>query len=314
MRYFAFAAAFLGASSFLSAADSVLLNLIMPNAQVVAGVDLAKAKTSPFGQFVLRQMPADSDFTKFITTTGFDPRRDLQEVLMATAADHKSGMVVARGTFDVVKITTLANADGKVRVTTYNGAQLFLPLDPKQTQAFAIYDNSFAVAGDAVTVRAALDRRKTQNPLDPALLAKISMYGAADAWSVSMVPLSALGGNQPSTKPGPLSGILQGDLLKKVSETSGGVTFNSPVQVTGELIADSSQDATALGDVVKLLASMVQTNAGPAGAEVATLLQSLSVSTEGNKLKLALSIPEAQLEALIESGKQAGKTRKIEKI
>ena len=57
MRQTAFLAAFFSSAVFLSAADPTLLNMIMPDAKVVAGVNVSKAETSPFGQFVLRSMP-----------------------------------------------------------------------------------------------------------------------------------------------------------------------------------------------------------------------------------------------------------------
>ncbi len=315
MRYIALATAFLSASSFVSAADPALLNLVMPDAQVVAGVNVAKAKTSPFGQFLLRQMPEDGDFAKFINASGFDPRRDLQEVLMATTMGQHSGLVAARGNFDASKISALVAAEGKHTITTYNGAQLLAATDAKMNQALAFFDGNFAVAGDLALVKAAIDRRKTNNAINPQLAAKVAMYGAADAWTVSLVPLSSLGGKAGQAGAGPLNGMLQGDLLKNVTETSGSLTFDSPVRVTGELVATSDKDATALGDVVKFLASMIQTDGGEAGAPVATLMKNLSVSTEGKILKLALAIPEAELESLIQSsGKMNHKRRSIEKI
>jgi len=314
MRYTAFTAAFLGAASFLSAADPLLLNLVMPDAQIVAGVNVAKAKTSPFGQFILRQMPPDSDFSQFVNASGFDPRRDLQEVLMASTGTQNHGMVAARGTFDAAKIAALATADGKHKVAPYNGAQLLTATDPAMKQAVAFFDGTFAVAGDLDTVKAAVDRRKATNPVNPLLASKVAMYGAADAWTVSLVPLSNFAMKNGTPVPGPFAGVLQGDLLKKVSESSGGVTFDSPVQVTSELVSDTNQDAVALGDVVKFLASMIQTTPGTPGASIATLVQNLNVTTQGNVLKLALAIPEAQLESLIEAAKATGKKTAAEKI
>ncbi|MDQ6678476.1 MAG: hypothetical protein M3Z09_14415 [Acidobacteriota bacterium] len=306
MRHIAFAAAFLGASSFLSAADPALLNLIMPDAQVVAGVNIAKAKTSPFGQFVLRSLPANPDFDKFVKASGFDPRSELDEVVMASSGGHQHGLVIVRGTFNAAKISTLAAADGKHTVTDYNGAQLITSSEPNAHEAMAVLDATaptLVLVGDLVAVRAAIDRRNVATPLNSALAAKIAAYSATDAWTVSVVPLSSLGGKAENSG-NPFNGVLQGDLLKKVQETSGGVTFTSPVLVTGEAVADSDQDATALRDVVKLLASMVQTSGNPAEASVATLAKSLDVTTEGKVLKLSISIPEAQLEGLFAAASQ----------
>ena len=306
MRYLAFATAVFGASSFLHAADPQLLSLIMPDAQVVAGINVAKAKTSPFGQFVLMQMPTNGDFSNFVSISGFDPRQDLQEVLMATVAGQNNGLVAARGTFNAAKILSLISEDSKQPITTYNGVQLVAFTKDKADSAVAILDQNFAVMGNLSLVKAAIDRRKSPTTISAELAAKVAMYGAADAWTVSLVPLSSLGGAKTA---GPFDGVLQGDLLKKVNESSGSVTFDSPVHVNGELLTDTPQDATALGDVVKFLASMVQTSGGT-GSPVATLVQSLTVSTVGNVLKLALSIPEDQLEALIQSGaKESGKKK-----
>jgi len=314
MRHIAFAAAFLGASSFLLAADPALLNLVMPDAQVVAGVNIAKAKTSSFGQFVLRSLPANSDFDKFVTASGFDPRKDLEEVVMATSGGHKNGLVVARGTFNAAKIAALAAADGKHKVTTYNGAQLITSSDPADQGAMAIWQDtapSLALVGDINTVKSAIDRRKTATALNSVLAAKIAAYSATDAWTVSIVPLSSLRAGKAELPGNPLNGILQGDLLKKVQETSGGVTFTSPVLVTGEAVADSDQDATALRDVVRLLASMIQTGGNTAEAPVATLVKSLEVSAEGKVLKLSISIPEAQLESLFAAAGERKASSKV---
>ncbi len=314
MRHLAFATALLGASTLLPAADPQLLSLAMPDAQIVAGVNVAKAKTSPFGQFILRQMPADGDFAKFVNMSGFDPRRDLQEILMATPAGHDAGLVALRGTFDAAKIAALATSDGTHSVTRYGGVDLIVPTSAEAQGAIAILDTNTAVMGNVAVVKAAVDRRKVSAPISAELAAKVAAYSAADAWTVSLLPLSALASDTKAAGT-PLSGVLQGDLLKKVTQTSGSVTFESPVRVTGELTANTNQDALALGDVIKLLASMIQTSGGNAGTPVTTLVQSLTVNAVGNVLKLGLSIPEAQLESLIESaGKEGAKHKGAVKI
>ena len=43
-------------SGVLSAADPMLLNLVMPDAKVVAGVNVQQAKGTLFGQYILSQM------------------------------------------------------------------------------------------------------------------------------------------------------------------------------------------------------------------------------------------------------------------
>ena len=61
-------------SGVLSAADPQLLSLVMPDAKVLAGVNVEQAKGTQFGQFVLNQMQShDGDMQKLIQLTGFDP-------------------------------------------------------------------------------------------------------------------------------------------------------------------------------------------------------------------------------------------------
>ena len=98
----------------LSAADPQLMNLLMPSAKVVAGVNVGQAKNSPFGQFLLsRVQSGDPGLAKLTTATGFDPRRDLTEVLMATAGQAgQQGLVLARGTFNAEQILNAATAAG----------------------------------------------------------------------------------------------------------------------------------------------------------------------------------------------------------
>src|ERR1700751_137189 len=101
------AALLAGFSGVLPAADPQLLNLLMPDAKVIAGVNVDQAKSTQFGQYVLNQLQThDAEMQKLIAQTGFDPRRDVREVLVATDGNTqgKVGLGLARGTFDVGKI------------------------------------------------------------------------------------------------------------------------------------------------------------------------------------------------------------------
>src|SRR5208283_2720675 len=86
----------------LPAADSHLVNLVMPDATVIADVNVAQAKTTPFGQYVLTLIaPHDQQLQAMSVLTGFDPRQDVNELLVATngGAGSKIGIVLASGTF-----------------------------------------------------------------------------------------------------------------------------------------------------------------------------------------------------------------------
>ena len=285
-----------------SAADPHLLSLVMPDAKVVSGVDIDKVMGTPFGQFFLSQLPApDAGFQEFVTATGFDPRRDVHEILIASPGDpaKRSGLLIVRADFDAARIMSLFTAMGKTP-ETYQGVQILSSGAPKKAnavqEAFAFIDNSTAVAGDLASVRGAIDRRNSAGgALDAALSGKIATTSAdQDAWVVSIVPFSSFANMAPNKN---ISGALQGDLIKGIQQSSGGVKFGSTIEISGELTARSDQDASSLADVVRFFMNMAQMNA-PGHAELGALLKTLNVNTEANAVKVSVAIPENQVEML----------------
>jgi hypothetical protein len=296
-------------STVLQAADPVLLNLVMPDAKVVAGINVQRAKTSPFGQFLLNQMPAGSGLTEFAATTGFDPRQDLIEVLMAGNTEQKNGLVVARGTFNIAQISSAAVKDGKQVIQPYKGATLIVPVTTGSgrdtSHAIGFLSASIAIAGDLANVKAAIDRSTSNNVIDSTLAAKISSFSAADAWSVSIAPISSIAGDH-DTENNPF-----GSALKTIQQASGSVTFSSPVLISAEALALSDQDATSLSDVLKFVVSLAMGNSD--SAPFADLLKGLSVTTDHSTIKVQLAIPEDQLEQLLKTVPMGGPARNSKK-
>jgi hypothetical protein len=184
--------------------------------------------------------------------------------------------------------------DGSHTVQTYNGARLVIPTATTGDQhAIGFLSSSIAMAGDVTSVKAAIDRSGSSNAIDPVLAAKISGYSAADAWSVSIAPISSLDKAAPDAN-NPIAGA-----LKTIQAASGSVTFASPVVISAEAQALTDQDATSLSDVLKFVVGMMAGNAD--SAPFATLLQTLAVSTDHSTIRVTLSIPEDQLEQLIKN-------------
>lgn len=296
------ALAFFLFAGLMNAADPQLMNLLMPNAKVVAGINVGQAKSSPFGQFLLSQMPVDNHLT---AKTGFDPRRDLNEVLIATSGQPaQQGLILARGSFNPQVIFAAAQATGQT-VESYNGVSILTGQGHSFTHAVAFLGNSIAVAGDLDSVHGAIDRRAaTASAIDPALAAQVQQLSESlDAWSISTVPLATLANQKLPDQQ--LNNVLNSDLLKSIQQSSGGVKFGSSVQFSAQAVADTSQNATALADVVRFLGNMLQANApAPAAAAIASLIQTLSVQTDGNTVTLAASIPESQVESLVRAAHQ----------
>jgi len=284
------------------AADPALLNLVMPDAQIIAGVNVTTAEISPFGQFVLSRIGSnDPGLQAFIAQTGFDPRQDVTEILAASNANTASpgGLLLVKGTFNPAQIVAAVAGHANQQVSTYAGAPLITGTEAKTPHALAFVGSSIAVAGDLASVKAALDRNSATNSIDPALATQVqSLSETEDAWSVSMAALAAL---VPAgvAAPGIGGAVLQ--LGTKIVSSSGGIKFGANVQVTAQAIADNAQDAGSIADLVRMLAGIASMGAAqnPQAATVAQLLQGLQVTTSGTAVNIAASVPETQLEALL---------------
>ena len=285
------------------AADTQLLNLVMPDAQIMAGANVTTTRISPFGQYLLTQIGSnDAGLQEFITKTGFDPRQDVTEILAASNGNVAAagGLVLARGSFNVDKLVAAIPADSKQTVQHYAGATLITGSEPKAPHAVAFIGTSIAVAGDVASVKAALDRAGGVNSISPALATRVQALSTTqDAWTVSLASVASLLPGAVSPKDSGAAQML--GLVKNIQSSSAGVKFGGNIELSGQAITDSPQNATALADVVKMIAGLVSLTVGqnPEAAGAVQLIQSLKVSTDGAAVNLSASVPEAQAEAVV---------------
>ena len=304
-----------------AAVDPALLQLAPPETRGLAGFNVRQVKASPFGQFVLTQAgAANKDFESFIATTGFDPRYNLDEILISTNADPGApatrGLLVARGTFTPSKIVELARSAG-AEIAVYNGVEIITPKNTGVTAgegafmagpSLAFFDSSLAVAGDDASVRGAIDRRQGGRGPSADLTAKAGeVSGTYDFWFVSLLPVPQAGGPEkaPAKDPGE---AIKSELLKVVESASGGIKFGDTVRLAVELLTHSEQDAANLASVLKFVSGIAAFQQGkqglPPGLEA--ILKSLDLKAQGKAVQISLAVPEQELERLIQQAKQGG--------
>ncbi len=278
------------------AADPQLLTLVMPDAKVLAGVNVQQAITTPFGQYVLAQIQSQQQqqLQALITLTGFDPTKDVTELLVASDAEPAghSGLALARGNFPVSQIAAAATL-AKAVTETYGGVTILE--DPKQTQGFAFPNGTLVIAGDLANVKAAIDRLKLPASLPAAVTVQVNQWsGTQDAWVITTVPPSTL--HPPSGAP-KVPGVGGQAAFQTLLSAAAGVKFGNLVTLTAQAQADNPADAQSLANVLQMLANMAQLQSSNNPA-VAALAQSLKISTSGNVVNISASMPEAQFEQL----------------
>jgi hypothetical protein len=270
----------------------------MPDAKVLAGINVDQAKITPFGQYVLSQIQSQGLYLGQISgQTGFDPTRDLRELLLASYGTPQTGLVLARGAFDAQRIQSAGLAGGGV-MESYKSLNILE--DPKRTHAVAFLDATLAVAGDLASVKRAVDfyRQSLAAPLPAFIGQQVDQWsGADDAWALTTVPLSAL---KPSAAPVPPNPALQ-NAFQSIQQAAGGVKFGTQVVFTAQAQTDTAQNATALANVLQFLSSLAQMQAPPPNAQVGALLQGLAVTSSGSLVNFSLSVAETELEQIMKS-------------
>jgi hypothetical protein len=270
------------------AADPGLLSLAMPDARAMAGINVQQTRLSPFGQYLIAEIAErEPGLQQLVDATGFDPRRDLREILVAWNGDAggKSGVILARGTFDVARIVEAAISVGQTS-ETYKGVEI---LGDPAKGSLAFVDATLAISGAGVSVRAAIDRRSAAIGIGADLAAQVNQLSTTeDAWFVTLVP------------PAQLQEV--GATLNKVQQASGGVKFGANVVLTAQTVSQTDKDATALAETLKMLTNMAQLSAPKdLPAQVPALLRNLSVAAAGQVTTISLSVPEQQVEQIIKA-------------
>jgi hypothetical protein len=309
-------ATFAGVGMFAPAAlagvDPALLALVPPDAKMLMGIQVSQTQASPFGQYLLSQdvlSQLDRSTNQILTEAGFDPRRDLREIL-AASGDGVSGLLLGRGAFQPAKISKAAVTAGAVS-SRYRGVDLLSSTGSGKSKiagSMAFLDASTLVAGDTDAVKAVIDRHASGAVFAGALADKARQISSLnDAWLASLTPPAALTGGAATgaaaagapqnSQLGPVQNLLQSAL-----QFSAGLKFAATqATLSAEVVARSAQDAQSMADVLKFLTGMLQ-QANPNAAKTPSLADAAKIYVSGSAMHLVLSVPEQQLEQFFRNG------------
>ncbi len=282
-------------------ADPALLSLAPANSKVLVGVQVNQVKAAPFGQYLVSQIQLDAKAEKALEALGFDPRRDLTELLVASDG-VSSGLLMGRGSFHPEKLSASASAAGLVGAT-YRGVQVLDSKSPGGTPSgsIAFLDKSTVISGDSVAVRAAIDRHAAAEAFSGTLAARARQISSAnDVWIASLqAPAEALAGLANNSQIKPLANVLQSAL-----QLSAGLRFTaSDVTLSAEILTKSADDAQQMAALLRLLASLAQSSSshgsdGAGSGRGGLGAGAAQITTSGPVAILTVSVPEKQLEQL----------------
>lgn len=319
MRRFAVLAFLLAAPSLVAfaAVDPGLLALVPGSSKFIGGLDVDRARSSQLWQYAAGKGHADDkQFADFVQQTGFDPRRDLQQIVVAGSANAGQSdakfAVLARGNFDQPRLIASAKQKGFM-AQNFQGVELLVDKSqPKGGNAFAFLGDGIGVMGDQQTVKQIIANRASASTLDAAIQARATKTAADnDLWFVSVVlgsevalHLNPVPINGAQTNSSEKQGWPQAQALQAVQQATGGVQFGDMVRFTLDAVTRSPKDAMSLADVVRFFASMVQMQRQKdLRAEIAAAaFDNMELATNGDAVHMSVAFPEKGLEKLFDRG------------
>ena len=257
-----------------AAAGDLSLNLLPPDTKVVFGVRVSAITGSVlFKDAGTEAKQLGDEWLKLVAITGFDPLHDIDELLIASAADNEkaAALVVLRGRFDLARMGAGA--------TRYHGIAMVGGGKGGGNSVLALLDASTAVAGEIPAVRAAIDRQGGGTPLDGALTARVqALRERFDIWGA---------GERPEGFVAPTG---KREELDSLDRFEFGVRISKGFQLDAELHARSPKDAEKLAASMQSLKAMMSMMKGREQA-----VPNIDVQVRDGTIKISLAISEDDL-------------------
>lgn len=286
--------------AFAWGADPALMNFAPPDSGVVIGINLDQIKASDLGQTIVSKLD-NADLKKFVATIGFDPLRDLHEILIAAPARNQKshGLFLLRGAFDPARLAEVAAKQPGMTASNYRGLVIMTTNGQgSEPMSLVCLNNSLMVGGDPESVRTAVSRNGAGPGPNPDLASKAAeMSLGYDIWLVSRVSPADFTGDAPATKFG---GGVQMELLRSIEQASGGIKFGTNIVIAADLTTHTPKDAEGIASVLRLIIGLAASNQRNA-KQAAAILEKLSLNADGNSVKLSFSMPQAELAQAVRS-------------
>lgn len=268
--------------------DNVLIRMVPPGSTSLVGANMERMKTTAFYRKLVEQqrMP---QVDKFAEETGFDPRRDVRELLYASTP--QGSVLLARGRF---KLTANPASHAKlVRHGAYNIWTL-------ENSGFCILDNSLAAAGELKALEAALDEwtKGQHKAAQPLLAMSKGVAPTANLWGISTGFASFLASALPQ---GGVSGGIDFSKIftgMKSSWFQADFTTGLRLDLHGATATDA--DAVALRDMAKGLIGFGRLSVPENQPEMLKLWDGISVEQETRNIAILADFTPALLDKLVQ--------------
>jgi hypothetical protein len=231
-----------------------------------------------------RNLPQLDEFAR---STGFDPRRDVRELLLAVTP--RGEVMLARGTFhpDAATLKSLSR-------TRHGEYDIWV----QGSSGFCILDSTLAAAGDVPTVMAALDEWKSgSHRAGQPLLAKVSTVDArTQLWGVSTGLSSFLAEHAP----GAGSGIDLSKILQGLEDTSFEADLSMGLFARVRGTTATEKDAVSLRDTFRGMVGFGRLRVPENQPELLKVWDGITVDQQGRSLTIHVDIAQRLIDKLLQ--------------
>ena len=244
----------------VAAVDAELAALLPPDAVSLMGVDVARMREAPVYRYLEEEGGSagrgfDESIADFVNKTGFDPRQDLDSLLVVSwgavgqiaLPQDMPFLVAARGRFDPDELGETFQDAGAVRddyrgirVYTFGGRESTADEEaatPGSSGVFslAFLDAETALVGPVGALRQSLDRRLDGGPslADHANLIELAetIPAVNHVWAVSRQPGRLMPEQEPGAEQAPHQPAMR--ILKTMEQSTFGLDLNDGLKHAG---------------------------------------------------------------------------------
>jgi hypothetical protein len=280
------------------------LQFVPANAALVAYADVHDLMLSNLRQRVRSALPGKLDGqSDFQNQTGINIETDIDHVIAAVVPSTGdqvgrtpgTGIVLARGRFDQVKIEALMREHG-AQAEDYKGSRLIVGAIPdgnadgKTSVSVAFLEPGLVAVGTSALVRSAVDQKTGGASIatNDEMMGLIRDLATGNAWAAGRFDALTSQAHLPD-------GVAQ--QIPAINLFSASAHIDSGVRGIIRAQTRDDESANSLRDVVRgfLALARLQTSGNP---EISTLVQSLQLGGTGKSVSLSFDVPGAALDAL----------------
>jgi hypothetical protein len=271
--------------------DPALATIIPADTVMAAGVKVEAIRQTPlYAKYIEKIEPLRvGDFAR---KTGFDPRKDLYELL--AASNGEDAIVMARGKFSPLGLEPKAG-DGIPR-TSYKG--LTLLGDEKSSIAFI--NPSVAVAAPLPVLRHFLDHRTETSGPPPALAARLKQIRPD-----SQVWAAAIGGEnliRLIPQDGNLANLNR--VLADVQSATVSIDLRFGLDFLGQAVYSDEKSARQTTEALRALLGFARLNTPSSEPDLLKAYDGIQVNQLNNTMKVTANLTNPMLDRLTEAAQR----------